>query len=61
MAPVPSWVQVVGFLVVCLFALSAFTGQVWVILLMMGACFVMVVVENRYANIPEKPDPLHFE
>ena len=48
MSNVPSWVQVVGFALAFLFCMSAFTNQFWLLLVMLVACFVMVVLEDRY-------------
>jgi len=48
MSNVPGWVGAVGFVLVFMFCLSAFSNQFWFLLVMLVACFVMVVVENRY-------------
>jgi uncharacterized protein involved in cysteine biosynthesis len=48
MSHVPSWVGHVGFILIMMFCLSIFANLLWLILLTFIACFVMVVVENRY-------------
>jgi hypothetical protein len=45
---VPGWVGNLGFVLVMIFCLSIFANQFWLILVTLIACFVMVVVENRY-------------
>ena len=45
---VPRWVGYVGFVLVVIFAFSAFTNSVLFMFLALVACFVIVVVENRY-------------
>ena len=45
---VPRWVGYVGFLLVVIFAFSAFTNSVLFMFLSLVACFVIVIVENRY-------------
>lgn len=47
-AIVPKWVGFVGFVLVVIFAFSAFTNSVWFMFLALVACFVIVIVENRY-------------